>query len=104
MVNIFTLVRYIIAQKIEQRRQKKTPSQLMTRCLLFVALILKLKSVSTQYPYKGIVNAIQQTENQQLHQQEMDFHFNTHTLKGGICSQRNHCMVLLYTRYKNQSS
>lgn len=104
MVNISTLVRYIIAQKIEQRRQKKTPSQLMTRCLLFVALILKLKSVSTQYPYKGIVNAIQQTENQQLHQQEMDFHFNTHTPKGGICSQRNHCMVLLYTRFNNQSS
>ena len=76
----------------------------MTRCLLFVALILKLKSVSTQYPYKGIVNAIQQTENQQLHQQEMDFHFNTHTPKGGICSQRNHCMVLLYTRFNNQSS
>lgn len=104
MVNIFTLVRYIIAQKIEQRRQKKTPSQLMTRCLLFVALILKLKSVSTQYPYKGIINAIQQTENQQLHQQEMDFHFNTHTPKGRICSQRNHCMVLLYTRFNNQSS
>lgn len=34
---------------MSKERKKKTPSQLMTRCLLF-ALILKLNFVSTQSP------------------------------------------------------